>query len=363
MNQVRASHIQVDTEEQARLLLEQLRQGRTFEELAAVYSKCPSGRDGGDLGWFSRGMMLPAFERVCFAMEDGELAGPVRTEMGVHLIKLTGKKVSKLRVLITSDLHFELTGPEPIRRLVAGMDRENPDLVVLAGDLGHPSRLFAECLRCFLKLNCPVAVLPGNQDLWTSPGETSILLYEEILGQVTREHGFHWLEKGPFLLDNGTAVCGTIGWYDYSSCDPSLSLTPEQIAAEKCRFLPDNQRLDWEYKDPDFAELCRRRLRRTLTELEDNERVDRILVVSHVPCFESQLEKDSADPEWCLASAFFGHLTLGECLRGFPKVRWAVSGHTHMGLNGLVERPGGAPIATAVVGSDYGRPRWVTLEI
>ena len=363
MNQVRASHIQVDTEEQARLLREQMAQGRSFEELAGLFSKCPSGREGGDLGWFSRGMMLPTFERVCFAMEQGEMAGPVKTEMGFHLIKLTGKKVSKLRVLITSDLHLEVTGPEPIRRLVAGMDRENPDLVVLAGDIGNPSRLFAECLRCFVKLNCPVAVIPGNQDLWHGPGETSILLYEELLGQITTEHGFHWLEKGPIVLDNGTAVCGSIGWYDYSACDPSLNLPPEEVLAQKGRYVADGQRMDWEYKDLEFADMCRRRLRRELTDLEENDRVERILVVSHVPCFDSQLEKDSQDPEWCLGSSFYGHLTMGECLRGFPKVRWVVSGHTHIGLNGLVERPGGPPIATAVVGSDYGKPRWVTLEI
>jgi hypothetical protein len=48
---------------------------------------------------------------------------------------------------------------------------------------------------------------------------------------------------------------------------------------------------------------------------------------------------------------------------GFGKLRYVVSGHTHVGLNGLVERPRLAPIATAVVPSEYGKPRWVTVDV
>lgn len=55
-----------------------------------------------------------------------------------------------MRILVTSDLHIEAAGPEPIRRMVAGMDREHPDLVVVGGDLGSPAANFEQCLSLFI---------------------------------------------------------------------------------------------------------------------------------------------------------------------------------------------------------------------
>lgn len=350
MNQVRASHILLPTEERALELREELDRGADFARLAAAHSTCPSAKDGGDLGWFQPGMMVKEFEEVVFALDENETAGPVRTGFGWHLIRLTGKKHPTMRVSVSSDLHFDLTGPEPLRRLVAGMDREDPDLVVLCGDLGNPSRHFSECLRVFLKLDRPVAVLPGNHDLWSSPGETSILLFEEILPQITEEYGFHWLENSPLVLPNGTALCGSIGWYD------------SRARNGEGDFI-GGVRHDWEYDDEEFAARCRNRLCEQMAELEKNEKVQRILGITHVPCFETQLEERPEDAGYTADTPYYAHLTLGEALRAYKKLRWVVSGHTHLGLNGLIERPGMPPIATAVVGSDYGKPRWVTVEV
>ena len=92
MEKVRASHILVKTEEEANDLLAKLNDGADFAELAQEYSLCPSKRDGGDLRFFGRGMMVKPFEDAAFALEVGEVSAPVETQFGWHLIKLTGKK-------------------------------------------------------------------------------------------------------------------------------------------------------------------------------------------------------------------------------------------------------------------------------
>ena len=89
---VRASHILVKTEEEANKLYEEISAGADFAELAAQHSLCPSGRSGGDLGFFGRGMMVKPFEDAAFELEVGGLSKPVETQFGWHLIVLTGKK-------------------------------------------------------------------------------------------------------------------------------------------------------------------------------------------------------------------------------------------------------------------------------
>lgn len=88
---IRASHILVDTKEQAENLLMDINNGIAFEDLAKEYSKCPSKRDGGDLRWFGKGMMVKPFEDAAFALKNiGDISEPVETQFGWHLIKLTG---------------------------------------------------------------------------------------------------------------------------------------------------------------------------------------------------------------------------------------------------------------------------------
>ena len=91
-NEVRASHILVKTEDEAKSLLEEIRAGKPFEVAAEEVSLCPSGQNGGDLGFFGKGMMVKPFEDAVFAMEKiGEVSEPVQTKFGWHLIQLTGK--------------------------------------------------------------------------------------------------------------------------------------------------------------------------------------------------------------------------------------------------------------------------------
>jgi peptidyl-prolyl cis-trans isomerase C len=84
-----AKHILVDQEFEAQDLIKKLDDGKTFEELAKDFSKCPSGKDGGDLGSFGKGMMVKPFEAAVIELEVGKVSPPVQTQFGYHLILRT----------------------------------------------------------------------------------------------------------------------------------------------------------------------------------------------------------------------------------------------------------------------------------
>ncbi|MEI7899960.1 MAG: peptidylprolyl isomerase [bacterium] len=70
-------------------ICERVRGGKDFADEAAVHSMCPSGKEGGSLGWFSRGMMVPEFDTAAFALKDGEVSEIIETQFGYHIIYKT----------------------------------------------------------------------------------------------------------------------------------------------------------------------------------------------------------------------------------------------------------------------------------
>ncbi|TNF06103.1 MAG: peptidylprolyl isomerase [Deltaproteobacteria bacterium] len=85
-----AQHILVDHEYEAQDLIKKLNEGESFEKLAEDFSNCPSGKQGGNLGEFRKGMMVPAFEKAVLGLQVGEVSAPVKTQFGYHLIKRLG---------------------------------------------------------------------------------------------------------------------------------------------------------------------------------------------------------------------------------------------------------------------------------
>ena len=94
--EIRARHILVETEESARDLIGRLDGGADFAELAQEHSTGPSSAQGGDLGYFADGQMVPAFSEAAFALEAGaHTAAPVQTEFGWHVIKVEDRRTTE----------------------------------------------------------------------------------------------------------------------------------------------------------------------------------------------------------------------------------------------------------------------------
>jgi peptidyl-prolyl cis-trans isomerase C len=95
--QIRASHILVKTEPEAKEIEKELKSGASFEDLAKKHSIDGAAAKGGDLGWFGKGAMLPDFEKVAFTTKEGTTSGIVKTKFGYHIIKVTGKRPAGTR--------------------------------------------------------------------------------------------------------------------------------------------------------------------------------------------------------------------------------------------------------------------------
>jgi parvulin-like peptidyl-prolyl isomerase len=89
---IKASHILVEKHSQALKVLAEIKSGSDFKNLARKYSTCPSGKRGGDLGFFGRGQMVKEFEKAAWSLKVGEVSEPVKTEFGYHVIMKTAER-------------------------------------------------------------------------------------------------------------------------------------------------------------------------------------------------------------------------------------------------------------------------------
>lgn len=89
MAKASARHILVKTEAECLKLKSEIEGGKDFAEIAKKHSQCPSGKKGGDLGEFSRGQMVPEFDKVVFTEALNKVHGPVKTQFGFHLLEIT----------------------------------------------------------------------------------------------------------------------------------------------------------------------------------------------------------------------------------------------------------------------------------
>ena len=92
VKQIHAKHILVKTIEEANEILYDLKHGSDFDKVAKARSSCPSGKKGGDLGWFGRNQMVKEFEEAAFNLPINELSKPIKTQFGYHIIKVVETK-------------------------------------------------------------------------------------------------------------------------------------------------------------------------------------------------------------------------------------------------------------------------------
>lgn len=91
MAQAEARHILVDSEEQCEALKAEIAGGADFADVAKKHSSCPSSANGGELGSFGPGQMVPEFDQVVFSAPVNEVQGPVKTQFGYHLLEVTSR--------------------------------------------------------------------------------------------------------------------------------------------------------------------------------------------------------------------------------------------------------------------------------
>ncbi|OGP98370.1 MAG: hypothetical protein A2026_00390 [Deltaproteobacteria bacterium RBG_19FT_COMBO_46_12] len=123
-DEVRASHILLKTREEADMVLKKVKQGAKFEDLAKKFSMDPGSKDsGGDLGFFSQGMMVPEFDAVAFKLKVGDVSDIVQSRFGFHIIKVLEKKEGKQKSV-------EESKPEIEKKLLAKKRKDTFDTLV-----------------------------------------------------------------------------------------------------------------------------------------------------------------------------------------------------------------------------------------
>ena len=265
-----------------------------------------------------------------------------------------------MRILVTADLHYRPAQRDAYMEFARWAEAQQPDCFILAGDVGHPLRLFRRGLQIFDRLTCPRLLVAGNHDVYRGDHD-SRSLWESHLPEIARQEGFFWLEDASVRL-NGVGICGTMGWYDYSSRAPHLPFSHDDYRLLKRLVNHDADYVDWPWSDRAMARYLVKRFAGRLSDLAADPAVQRIVVVTHMPIFDRAVPDYPQSEHWSLLRAYMGNFTLGELVRRTAKVTHVVSGHIHRQGTWAVEGEQGA-IDFRLVGSKDGQPTAALLTL
>ncbi|HEY0007549.1 MAG TPA: metallophosphoesterase [Tepidisphaeraceae bacterium] len=295
--------------------------------------------------------------------------------MGEH----TEAIVTGLRLLVTADLHFNHNRSRPLaEEAIAEINATPGDVLLLVGDTAAADGDALEQALSRITFTGPKLFLCGNHELWTS-GPNSYALFEIDLPRRVRELGWQWLETEPFQLA-GTAIVGTVGWYDYSFAADTLGI-PDRFYAAKISpgaahrlssyqhllrddVSPAAMEVVARWNDGKFVKLGRAdeaflqeridRLRLSLDQVAAADRV--IAAVHHVPFKQLLPPRHSAT--WDFARAYLGSDRLGDVLLADPRVSHVYCGHSHHAAEAHIGH-----LHAINIGSGYRSKRVLTLDV
>jgi predicted phosphohydrolase len=260
-----------------------------------------------------------------------------------------------MRLVVTSDLHYNvLRSKQPTLSIAEEICRLHADALLILGDAaGQDLSILRECLHLFDGFNGRKLFVPGNHELWTTPGTCSLARYEEVLPQTCAEAGFHMLDHQPVVLGR-LGLVGSMGWYDFSFRPEHLGI-PLRFYQEKIapgaasrmeRYLhlldPGDDipepalRMGTRWMDGEHVrlpmtdlEFCCRLLNRLDEQLTRvGETCETIVVGLHHAPF-AELVPHNDNPSWAFARAFLGSAAFGDLLLRHPKARHVYCGHLH----------------------------------
>jgi peptidyl-prolyl cis-trans isomerase SurA len=232
---VRLSHILISTQpsqqtadslrDYASLIRKKAIEGEDFAALAGNYSDDPSAEDGGDLGWFARGQMVPEFEEAVFILQPGQISQVVQTQFGFHVIKCTGRREDKVRA---SHILIRVAPSEEDLELKLALSDSLYDLIQNGGD-------FAELATGFS--NDENSSQNGGQLGWFGADDL-LPVFKEALSQIDVDQ-----VSRPILSDFGYHLVKLHERRDSSPIDPKEDY--ETLAEMARRDKTQRQLEEW----------------------------------------------------------------------------------------------------------------------
>ena len=161
----RASQILVNTEEQAKQAMDRLGKGEPFEKVATEISQDPSKKRGGDIGFFSKGQLIPEFEEACMQLKVGQTSGIVKTSLGYHVIRLSDHQPAQQRGL--SDVKEQIAQELKSRRERSRVDQfvstiRKQAQVFIRDDSARSTPASSESAQAPASSEVPAASAPTN---------------------------------------------------------------------------------------------------------------------------------------------------------------------------------------------------------
>ncbi|MGV9102988.1 MAG: metallophosphoesterase family protein, partial [Candidatus Thorarchaeota archaeon] len=262
-----------------------------------------------------------------------------------------------MKIAAVSDIHVRPHGKDKqlVQEIRARVDRVDPDVLIIAGDLSDQLNVMRESLAALRIDDCINLFVAGNHDVWFSQNATSLEKYSKKIGAVCRDVGWVHLPDEPYI-HGSIAFIGTMGWADYSFRVEQLDIPLATYRQKEYNgaVWRDYFNIDWAMNDQEVTQLMNRKLAYDLKNLPKD--VSKVVCVSHHLPFEKLVVYKNRLP-WDFFSAYMGAESTGNLLLEDGRVFLTISGHSHVRSMCRID---GITAVTAPIG--YCRPPAAELQ-